>query len=224
MTDDAPTILLAALRDEIKPTLRRLRLKLDQTGSVRDKPVIAAVSGIGAERIVRRLHELINEHQPARVILLGIAGALDPELEVGQLIRPGRVIADHEPPIKLPGHDADESLYTSPELISTVEAKAEAFAAHGTRTVDMETYHAAKLLQQRTIPLTVIRAVCDTADVALPAQSVRWVGDDGQPDATAAAIYLVMHPLQLPTLLNLRDALKTAAANLAEAVDEALGE
>jgi len=224
MSDTAPTILLTALRDEIQPTLRRLGLQLDHPGEVRGQPVLPAVSGLGGERIVRRLHELLSNHNPARVILFGVVGALDPQLKEGELVRPGRVIADNEPAIEFPGGDAGQTLYTSPTMISTVEAKAEAFEAHGAQTVDMETYHAAKLLRARGIWLTVIRAVCDTADVALPAQTVKWVREDGQPDAAAAAIYLALHPMQLPTLLNLRDAMRLAAHNLAQAVDRAIDE
>jgi hypothetical protein len=160
------------------------------------------------------------------VILLGVAGALEPSLEVGQVIRPGRVVTDDAPPIELDGAnaDADTPLYTSPTLISSVAEKAKMLAEHGCPIVDMESYHAADLLRQRGVPLTVIRAVSDTADVALPPQTLQWVRDDGQPDAAAAAFYLATHPWAVSTLLGLRDALRLAAGNLAEAVDAALRE
>lgn len=224
MTDTTPIILLTAMRDEMQPTLQKLGLTLDGPGKVREKPVVAAVSGIGAQRIERRLEQLLDQYSPARVILFGAAGALDPELEVGQLLRPGRLVTDDEPPIVLVAGDADTTLYTAPRLISTVEDKADALRKHDACAADMESYHAARVLKRRDVPLTVIRAVCDTADVALPAQSERWVNDAGQPDAAAAAIYLAVHPWAAPSLLRLRDALHHAAANLADAVDHAIGE
>ena len=82
----------------------------------------------------------------------------------------------------------------------------------------MESFHIAKFAAERAIPLTILRAISDPFDFALPPQIGDWVNEDGSPRTGKVMRTLAFKPTLLPTLLKLQAHTKTAASNLAAAV------
>lgn len=235
-------VLLAALHTELAATIDRLDLRDDGTvcvGQIGQAQIVAAVTGIGASRAIATTNRLLDRVVPDQVILLGFAGGLDPKLRPATLLpitwvlnEHGSVLhldsaaqatpSDNDPP-PAPQHvDKDQprhterSLVTLDRLAHTVAAKRELFIRHRCAAVDMETYHVASLLARHGVPLTVLRAIHDSADMALPAATIDWVKPNGRADAMAAARYLVTHPWQVKTLIWLGMTTQRAARRLAE--------
>jgi len=197
------TAIVAALRDELAYVY---------------PPVNAAtcVTGIGRDRIRAALEKLLDTHQLTRVMLIGFGGGLDPALNVADIVRVRHVLHEGSPPIELDTGSA--TLLTVDELAGSVKIKRELRDRSGADVVDMETYHVAAMLGERGVGLSVIRAITDPADAALPSQSTAWVKSDGRGDIAAVMRYLATHPWQLPTLLRLQRVSKQSAQALAEAL------
>ncbi len=222
MSDDAPTLLLAALRDEMKPTVAGLRSLAN---------VITHVTGIGPQRMTAAAGRLIDEHHPRRIILIGFSGALLPDLAAGQIIHATAVIDGAGQVVKLSdgvpvvvqddgARDQRTTLLTVDRVVTSVEDKKKLLETHRAAAIDMESFAVARLAAQREVPLMIIRAISDTADFALPAKIGDWVNEDGSGNLGAVMRALVFKPSLLPTLLKLQSHAKTAARNLAAAVGE----
>ncbi len=88
---NSPILLLAALRDELWPTIRRLKLArcADHfAGTCQGNAIVARITGMGAARAAAAARQAIEVHRPTRVILIGFSGALSPALHVGDIVRP----------------------------------------------------------------------------------------------------------------------------------------
>lgn len=56
------------------------------TGSLYGRPVVVACSGVGKVMAAMCAQHIISTYQPARIILLGIAGALHEKLSIGDIV------------------------------------------------------------------------------------------------------------------------------------------
>ena len=110
------TVYLAAMKSEASALLRRVegaaRVRDGAAAVVRgrigDRPVQVAVCGVGersARRAAERCVRLASRGSCGRVVWIGIAGALSPDLEVGALVVGRTVLAPDQPPV-----DLDETL------------------------------------------------------------------------------------------------------------------
>ena len=212
---DGTTLLLAALRDEMKPVAASLRSLTN---------VITQVTGIGAQRMVAAATRLIEAHHPRRIVLIGFSGALLPELAAGQIIHASAVMNIAGQIVRLTEgeHDQRTTLLTIDHVVATVEEKSTLRQNHRAAAIDMESFALATLANERNIPLSILRAISDTADFALPAQIGEWVNEDGSPRVGAVMKALARRPSLLTTLLKLQSHTKTAARNLAAAVGDLL--
>ncbi|MFP4206005.1 MAG: 5'-methylthioadenosine/adenosylhomocysteine nucleosidase [Spirochaetaceae bacterium] len=55
-------------------------------GSLRDRPVVVARVGVGKSLSAMLTQHLVDRYAPGRIILTGVAGALAPDLEIGDTI------------------------------------------------------------------------------------------------------------------------------------------
>jgi adenosylhomocysteine nucleosidase len=221
-----PTIaLIAAMHDEIAPTIKRLGLagsRHHATGTVAGQEVVAAAIGIGRQRIEAQLTLLLEQYPIRKVIHLGVSGALQPGLTSGQLLRIDRVMCRQGEPILINDVPSPTSLVTVDSPVCTTESKRLLFEEFAAQAVDMETYYVAVMLRARAVELISLRAISDPADVALPPQAINWVRDDGSTCGLAAAGYLLGHPWQLGALLQLRCGMKLGVEHLAGEVQALL--
>lgn len=225
----APILLNAALRDEMNPTAKALGLSLHDASSsvtINDQKILALITGMGALRMTTALAKAIDAHHPARLILLGFSGGLDPSLTTGHTITATTVLNTQGQAIDLTGHlprlhrsDGSHNplttLLTTDQIICDPAQKKTLGQQHRAAAVDLESFHLAKLAADRQIPLTIIRAISDTADFALPASIGNWVKSDGSPSIIKVLGDLLRHPFLLPVLLQLRKHTQAAAGQLA---------
>lgn len=232
MTPASQTILLlAAMWIELDPLVRRLGLQREGDvcrGTYGGASIIAAAIGVGSERVCSRLDSLLDRHHPDRVVLVGLAGALDPSLRLAQVKRIDWIIdgqglaADLHAGMPRVAPDEERPggasvLVSLPTIADTPRRKRDLFDLHRAAAADMESFHVAAHLARRNVRLVVLRAIGDTARDAIPAASAGWVRSDGRSNAPAAALYLLIHPWALPSVLRMARDARTACIALADA-------
>lgn len=226
----APVIgLCTPLSVELSPIARALGLQ--PAGgwwrhALPQQRVVAGVAGMGGQRVAACLETLVREHGATRLVLAGFAGALDPDLEVGWIVLPTVIrtpagvsweLREDAPPavVAQPSAPPERTLLAVEQIVSTPAEKTRLHQQHSAAAVDMESHAAAQTAARLGVPLTVVRAVSDRADEALPAWTSRCVKADGSNDVTGALRHLLTHPHHVGTLRRLARNGKIAGAALA---------
>ncbi|MEX0887244.1 MAG: hypothetical protein WD009_12490 [Phycisphaeraceae bacterium] len=222
--------LLAATQPELAAVVRRLDLQWQGSvafGTCGEHTILATVSGIGRRRAVEGVANLFKIERFDLLVDVGFAGALDPELTVGQVIEFAEVM--NEAGDRLPLHCDGEpgggrTLLTVNRVVDSLDQKQALREQHHASAVDMETFHVAHSLRRRRVPLRSIRAIFDTADMAPPAAAQHWVTPEGLPRTLPATVWLMAHPTRLPVLRRLRQCTRLAANALADELERMLVE
>jgi nucleoside phosphorylase len=198
--------VLAAVRDELAPTLRAVR-KSPPTGL----ELFTRVTGMGPTRVLAALAELGRlDH----LLLLGFSAGLVDDVAGGRVHRPrwvmdeaGRVLAinDGVPRLIENAQRAPaDTLITLGQVMHAPEGKRDLGRRHRAALADMETFAVAAEAARRGLALTVIRAVSDPASMTLPDAIDQWVSPTGRPRAMTAAWYALTHPGCIGTLRQLQ--------------------
>lgn len=172
------------------------------------------VAGSAAVRIIGiragRLAAQIARSADA-LILAGLAGALDPKLQIGDIIY--QKFGDWP---DLPYRAG--LIQTVDHVIDSPQEKSELFRQTGAQAVDMESAIVQRFAQEAKLPLLILRAISDTAAHALPRGMMNWIDDIGRPKLAKLSFAALKQPTLMPTLKRLdRDSRKALAA-LANAV------
>ncbi len=222
------TIYLAAMKSEASALLRRVdggvRVRDGAAaaavrGRIGDRSVQVAVCGVG-ERAARRAAEccvrLAARGSCGRVVWIGIAGALSPDLEVGDLVVGRTAMAPDQPAVEL-----DEALVgaaaargcrpgvlvTAPGLVVTTSSREALWRRSGSlpdTAVDMETWAAARTLQRAGVPFAAVRAISDTAADRLPSWLERAFAAGGDSSVGPVVRGALMRPSALVPLAKIR--------------------
>ena len=220
---------MCAMPMELRALRRRLRLRkseLGYAGWIGDRPVTAVITGIGTALAHAATVRLLDEVDVERVIVVGIAGAIENQTPIGALVLPELVVSgadgsEHRPtPLRV--GNAHGKLWTSDELLLDPALHADLRAA-GVVALDMETAAIAKVCDEHDVPWSVVRAISDRAGYgSVDAEIVGLSHPDGRPNFPAVARYLVRHSDALPRLVRLGKGAKLAAARAAETAINAL--
>lgn len=177
---------------------------LTKTGHWKGMPLISARIGMGHPGLAEKIGVWLAAHPCRAVLLAGLAGALDPAWDEGDLtsfqaenwqefhrwssqqttIRPGK-------------------WHTAHEIIATGEAKLALGQRTGCGIVEMEWDYVAEACHQARIPLVGLRSVSDHADKLLPAD-LFLLGCDRESGASTPgkiACHLLLRPWRLVELL-----------------------
>jgi adenosylhomocysteine nucleosidase len=168
---------------------RAIRRELAAAGLTADVEAI----GIGACRIPKTLPQV------SRLIMAGLAGALDPALRIGDIV-------------------TGEAIHTTDHLIATPAEKVALFRETGARAVDMENAIVRRAAEAAGIPFIGIRAISDTANQAIDPAVLTLTDDVGRPRLLAVTMLLLRRPAMAGRLRQLQRQSTVAAAALGEAV------
>jgi adenosylhomocysteine nucleosidase len=193
-------------------------------------PGVRVVAGGGrADLLEARLKAALDGADA--VISIGLGGALDPSLTVGDIVvgvevlRPrGRWETDpawtRRLLARLPGAKPG-AIYGSNDMVLHTLDKAKLRAKGGAVLADMESHVAARLAAARKLPFAVVRVVSDTAGFSLPSAVLAGLKPDGGMNLIGVLAALITEPGQLQALMRVgRDAdqafktLKTVRAAL----------
>ena len=187
-------------------------------GRIGDRPVQVAVCGIGeraARRAAERCVRLASRGACGRVVWIGIAGALSPDLEVGDLVVGRTVMAPGQPPVDLDETLVDAAaargcrpgvLVTAPGLVVSASSREALWRRTGSlpgTAVDMESWAAARVLERAGVPFAVVRAISDTAADRLPSWLERASATAGASSLGPVVRGALMRPSVLVSLVKI---------------------
>jgi hopanoid-associated phosphorylase len=173
------------------------------------------LSGIGGGAAEVAAERLIS-HGATRLLCWGTAGGLDPLLDSGALIVPGR-IADASNGIRvdpvwhrslverlsaqLPVSTAP--LFATDRPLATRQEKFAAFVRYGAAAVDMESGAVGGVAARHARPFAVVRAIVDPAMLTLPPAALTSIDAHGRTSLWRVTKSLIARPSDLLPLIDL---------------------
>jgi adenosylhomocysteine nucleosidase len=218
---------------ELTPLKRPLALRRSKVGTLDlfegdldGRPVVAIVTGMGTAAAADHVTRLLDAIEVARVVVVGIAGSVEPDVVIGTLVLPQFVVdeatgARYRPERLGPG-DQRGTMWTSNSLITDGKV-ADQLVADGVVALDMETGAIAGVCEGRGIPWSVFRCISDrVADGTVDDELLGLSRPDGSPDVRAAISYVVRHPTRIPGLARTARGAKMAAGHAADSAVKAV--
>lgn len=166
------------------------------------------------------------------VISIGVGGALDPSLQVGDIVVGTEVLRprrrwETDPAWRehllerLPKAKAGP-VYGSNDMVIHTLDKAKLRSQGKALMVDMESHVAAQVAARAGLPFAVLRVVSDTAGVSLPPAVLHGLKEDGGMNLMGVLSALARAPAQLPALMRTGRDVDVAFKVLALAAQAAL--
>jgi len=181
---------------------------------------VVVCGGIGSEAARRAAEAAIVKYSPEIVLSAGIAGALIPELHVGETIFPALVIdaqdgSRHETAIKnapLANTPLGRAIIVSSPHIASPTQKQQLAKSYGAQAVDMEGAAVARAALTHHLPFVAIKSISDEYDFELPEMS-RLVRD-GKFQQQRFALHVAVRPWLWLRTLRLARNTQMASENL----------
>jgi len=214
----ARVAIVTALEREVRPLVKRWHVhERKHDGRTfrfyEEDEIVVVCGGIGAEAARRAAEAVITIYQPAVIFSAGFAGALDPKLKVGDLVRPQRVIdASDGSSITLEG---GEGVLVSFSSVASPEQKARLRETFSGQAVDMEAAAVARAAHAHGIEFAVVKAISDLAGFDFPANE-RFIAADGRFSEVRFTIFAAARPWLWLRVLRLARNCARAARALAE--------
>lgn len=166
----------------------------------RRQPGVQIIAGGGqAERLAHQIGRHLTM-SPSIVLSTGIAGALDPALQVGDVVIDGQArLASRLRaawPRSVPG-----AIHGQDVIAATAVDKARLRAATAALAVDMESHVARAVAARYGVPFAALRVISDVADESLPPAALVGMKPDGGMALGAVLGSLARQPVQLPALI-----------------------
>lgn len=232
---EAPLAVIAAMPEELAPLVRLARVDgTSSLGSLRVRrasiaggELRLAVSGVGARRAEDAAAALLAGCRPAALLVIGVAGGLQPGLPCGALVVAER-LRDAGPTLPAPDPRLVEravragatrgTVLSAPRMLCTAADKARGradAATAGPAVVDLESAAFARQAARAAIPFVVVRAVCDPAEEDLPLDFNAFRDEQGGVRRSAVGRRALFRPDLLPRLLDLRRRVGRCSESLA---------
>ncbi len=181
--------------------------------------IVLVRSGVGRQRAEDATHQVIDRFKPGVLISIGYAGAVQPELNVGDMVIADTIIEEKDEGEYSPDSDwfnraKDIScsegfiavvggLLTVDNVIHDSLSKKELGENYSVQAVEMETSAIAKVAEEKEVPLLSLRVISDRLDQEL-LDSSSFLGSDGEISTLKAGWYVLTHPSSIKSALSLR--------------------
>jgi adenosylhomocysteine nucleosidase len=196
--------VVAALEREVWPLVKNWRVipsegprvpKFFENGSV-----VVVCGGIGMQAARRATETVIARYAPALIHSAGFAGALRPELKVGDVLRPSRVVnVSDGSSVSLDGGDG---VLVTFGAIANPEQKKKLAESYAAQAVDMEAAGVAKAAEARGLRFAAIKVISDEVDFVFPSME-RFVGARGEFSEWRFAVFAALRPWLWPRVTRL---------------------
>ena len=195
-------------------------------GQIHGRPVGVLHTGVGEKNCRVRIENFLHQQQFKYLISAGFAGALNEELQIGNLLLSENFSSPEL--LASPHLDfADDGLFlgklvTAPGIIDSKSERDRA-AEGGAEAVDMETEFIAAACAAHGVPILSLRVMSDTPSKPFPAPpGVLFDLEKQKTNVARLALYLVTHPGALMRLNAFRQRVALARQSLASALDRLL--
>jgi adenosylhomocysteine nucleosidase len=191
-------------------------------GNIGRHEIAICHTGVGVDSAKRTLRELFHLQRPRALISAGFAGALDPRLDVADLL----VATNFSEPNLLNvarhlcsgrGDCYFGTLTTQPHVVATSDGKLLLGQQTGASAVDMETAAIAEACRGFGLPMLAVRGISDIAAESLPVPFGVWFDPEKQsPRALALLTYLARHPSRIQPFVHFVKGIDHARHRLTE--------
>jgi len=210
---------------ELRPLARALGLRKEPwadhssvwRGRVGGTEVTAGITGVGPARAIEVTRRLLGSFTLDVVVMIGVAGGLDPSLAIGDLVVPESVLdgatGRHYRPATPAGHTPAGVLHTSATMVHD-DTEFDRLRAEGVVALDMETAGVGAVCEAEHRPWYVFRAISDrVADGIVDESTLAMTRPDGGADLGAVTRLVLRRPSVLAQLVKLgRDTARATAA------------
>ncbi|HKB80413.1 MAG TPA: squalene/phytoene synthase family protein [Thermoanaerobaculia bacterium] len=223
--------IVTALPEELRALLRRAKIERRETtagraayfGWLQGTPVVLMATGDAAGPAEASLRELLRRADVARIVGIGIAGALWPDLAPGEIVGVARILGGGspvecavapnpgKPVVSVAVHSAESIAATGAAKRKLAETFPEAAA------VDTESLGWVRAAADAGVPISIFRVIFDRRDEDLPA----IVGQNV--DRGAVIRRALLRPWIVPDLLRLRSRIRRASERIAAFVTALFG-
>jgi adenosylhomocysteine nucleosidase len=152
---------------------------------------VVACAGMGAARAALAVHAAMDAMPVTDLLSVGLAGACDPKMRVGEIVRAGVVVDART------GERFDNSQFrqvlVSTDAIASVKEKARLHASYYADAVDMEAAAVARLAQAHGLGFHAIKAISDGAEFEIEGLA-RFSTEEGYFREAAFALHVALRP------------------------------
>jgi adenosylhomocysteine nucleosidase len=207
------------------------------TGKWGKQSIVLVRSGVGRQRAEDATLQVIDRFQPSTLVSIGYAGAVQPDLNVGDLVIADTIIEE-----KKKGKYSPDSgwlnrakdvpcpkgfkavvggLLTVDNVIHDSLSKQELGKNYSVQAVEMETSAIAKVAEEKDVPLLSLRVISDRLDQEL-LDSSSFLGSDGEISTLKAGWYVLTHPGSIKSALSLSSQTQIATQALTKFLSDLL--
>jgi len=191
-------------------------------GKINDRTVEVLHTGVGEKVCRQRVGKFLHDQRFDCLISAGFAGALNNDLQIGDLLLAGNFstvnlsetrVSLSDFPIRI------ANLLTAPALIDSREERNKLARTSGAAAVDMETEFIARACAKHGVPLLSLRVISDTPRELFPAPTnVLFDIERQQTQILKLATYFFAHPHRIPRLVQFVRRIARAKNTLADAL------
>lgn len=183
-------------------------------------------SGSSSKRAKEAAQHLISEGC-SKLLSFGIAGGLDPSLQVGDIVFSSHVVTTldetygkrptgkiENPQLRSGSRTVKGTICGVDTIAFTPMEKATLFAVTKAACADMESHSIARVAVENSLPFFALRAISDASRDTLPSYVANGVNAQGKPQIMPILKGLAAKPTTLPLLLDLKKNTDKALASL----------
>jgi adenosylhomocysteine nucleosidase len=195
--------IVAALEREVRPLIKQWHVhEREHAGHTfrfyENGEAVLVCGGIGPQPARRAAEAVLVLYRPNFLYSVGYAGALDPALRPGDLLRPARVINGSD------GSRVDlsqgDGVLLSDTSLATVTRKSLLRESYGAQAVDMEASAVARAAEARGVSFHALKVISDEFNFELPATE-RFVDTEGRFHEARFGLHVALRPwLWLPVI------------------------
>jgi adenosylhomocysteine nucleosidase len=213
--------IIAALPREVKHLVRgwQEHRRPNKTIVYTNDFAVVACSGMGTERVTLAVREAMAMKAVTALLSVGLAGACDPSIHVGDVVHAG-VVVDMQSGERYNDSQFKQVLVSSPRIASVAE-KHRLYESYRASAVDMEAATVARLARAHNLSFQAIKAISDDATFELQELN-RFATPAGQFREGAFAAYCAVRPQLWPKLFHLAGNSSRAIQSLTAALEDQL--
>lgn len=165
-----------------------------------EEGAVVAYAGMGNDRAAIAAEIAIRTMPVTALLSVGLAGACDPQLRAGDIVRAG-LVYDAATGEAFGGPEHRQVLVTT-HGIASVREKARLHALYGAHAVDLEAAGVARIARANGLPFYSIKAISDEVDFEIEELS-RFATAGGQFREAAFALHAALRPAMWDKVLTL---------------------
>lgn len=179
------------------------------------------ITGMGEKNSERALWKVLKKTSPSFVLTCGFAGALNPELKIGDVVFDEDAGAELGETLTAAG--ARRAGFCCTERVATTAAeKAELRRSTQADAVEMESRAIRTICRKKKIPSATVRVISDAANEDLPLDFNALMTADQQLSFAKLAVTLMKSPGKIPRLMKLQRNTRFAAERIADVLQQLL--